>query len=275
MSAYAGQDVEYKNDEIDLVALVQDLWKQRLVILGIMGLFGLAAVAYVLIATPYYQTQSVLKATSLKSFDQLNLTGVHEIDRDQVLKRIGGALESYSTRYAFFQENPRLFKAVERPGESLEQAFQQLNKTAFTILKPDLKKPDSLFNYVGLSFVYPQGVDGPAVVNGMISFATADVRERIASEINTLIANRLNKLQSKIVSARKGYETTKQSKVAELLEADSIMRANLNDELASVRQELNLKRENRIKQLSEAIMIAEKLGIHKPATPSSMGDESH
>ncbi|OEO23980.1 chain-length determining protein [Pseudomonas sp. J237] len=275
MSANAGQDVEYKNDEIDLVDLVQDLWKQRLIILGVMGLVGLAAVAYVQIATPYYQTQSVLKAASLKSFDQLNLTGVHEIDRDQVLKRIGGALESYSTRYAFFQENPGLFKAVERPGESLEQAFQQLNKTAFTILKPDLKKPDSLFNYVGLSFVYPQGVDGPAVVNGMISFATADVRERIASEINTLIANRLNKLQSKIVSARKGYETTKQSKVAELLEADSIMRANLNDELASVRQELILKRENRIKQLSEAIMIAEKLGIHKPATPSSMGDESH
>ncbi|WP_242454867.1 Wzz/FepE/Etk N-terminal domain-containing protein [Pseudomonas sp. MS19] len=64
MSANAGQDVEYKNDEIDLVTLVRDLWKQRLIILGVMGLGGLAAVAYVQIATPYYQTQSVLKAAS-------------------------------------------------------------------------------------------------------------------------------------------------------------------------------------------------------------------
>ncbi|WP_238530364.1 Wzz/FepE/Etk N-terminal domain-containing protein [Pseudomonas sp. S9] len=270
MNARVSHDPEFRNDEIDLIALVSGLWRQRWLIASVMALVGVAAVAYAMLATPYYQAQSILKPTSLKSFDQLNLTGVYKVDRDQVLKRIGISLESYSTRYAFFQEHQALFQALEQPGMTLEQAFERLNESAFTILKPDAKKANSLSNYVGLSFVYPEGVDGPAVVNGLIAYSIEQERTRIAAEINTLVANRLSKLQSQIAAARIGYEADKQSKIAKLLEADSVKRANLIDELSGLRQQLKLRRQNRIAQLTEAMMIAEQLGIHKPATPSSM-----
>ncbi|MFI8481520.1 Wzz/FepE/Etk N-terminal domain-containing protein [Pseudomonas sp. NPDC078700] len=270
MNAHVSHNPQAKNDEIDLIALAVSLWQQRWLIAGVMVLVGIVAAAYAMLATPYYQAQSVLKPASLKSFDQLNLTGVYKVDRDQVLKRIGISLESYSTRYAFFQANPELFQALEKPGIPVEQAFERLNASAFTILKPDAKKSDSLANYVGLSFVYPEGVDGPAVVNGLIAYAVDQERTRIGAEVNTLVANRLNKLQSQISAARIGYETDKQSKIASLLEADSVKRADLLDELSGLRQQLKLRRQNRITQLTEAMMIAEQLGIHKPATPSSL-----
>ncbi|WP_339487358.1 Wzz/FepE/Etk N-terminal domain-containing protein [Pseudomonas sp. EL_65y_Pfl2_R95] len=273
MNASLSHNPESKNnDEIDLIALIHSLWLQRWLIAAVILLIGIAAGAYAMLATPYYQAQSVLRPASLKSFDQLNLTGVYKVDRDQVLKRIGISLESYSTRYAFFQERPELFQALEQPNVDIEQAFARLNEKAFTLIKPDAKKADSLSNYVGLSFVYPAGVDGPAVVNGLISYAVDQERTRIAAEVNTLVSNRLQKLQSQIAAARIGYEADKQSKIAKLLETDSVKRADLIDELSSLRQQLTLRRKNRIAQLTEAIMIAEQLGIKKPATPSSMRD---
>lgn len=274
MNARADNVSNHQSDEIDLLALLQNLWRQRWLIVGISALVGLAAIAYALMATPYYQAQSVLKPASLKSFDQLNLTGVYKVNPDQVLNRIGVSLESYSTRYTFFQEHPELFESLEKQGESIEQAFERLNQTAFTLIKPDAKKADSLSAYVGLGFVYPEGVDGPAVVNGLINYAIIQERSRISAEVNTLVANRLARLQSQIAAARIGYESAKQSKIAKLLETDAVKRADLMDELSGLRQQLKLRRENRIKQLSEAIMIAEQLGIKKPATPSSLRDVS-
>ncbi|WP_286974062.1 Wzz/FepE/Etk N-terminal domain-containing protein [Pseudomonas sp.] len=272
MNAHVSPGPSFSNDEIDLVAIFQDIWRQRWLIAGVMGAVGLIAAAYAFLATPYYQTQSILKPTSLKSFDQLNLTGVYKVNRDEVLSRIGMSLESYSTRYAFFQSHQELFSALEHPNESLDEAFERINQTAFTVLKPDPKRDSSLSKYVGLSFVYPQGVDGVEVVNRLIEYVVEQERALIYSEVDTLLTNRLAKLKNKIAAARTGYEITKQAKIAKLLEADNVKRANLMDELNGLRQQLKLRRENRIKQLSEAIMIAEQLGIHKPATPSSMRD---
>ena len=56
----------------------------------------------------------------------------------------------------------------------------------------------------------------------------------------------------------------KASEIAELLEADAIEKARLEAERDALRAQLKTMRENRIKQLEEAIGIAESLGIRKP-----------
>lgn len=272
MNTRMSDELGPKNDEIDLALLIQRLWQQRWLISGVALLIGLAATVYAVLSTPYYQAQSILKPASLQGFDELNLTGFYEVDRNEVLRRAGVSLESYSTRYAFYQANPQLFRALERSGESMEQAFERLNESAFSVLRPDPKKVDSLSRYVGLRFIYPQGIDGPAVVNGLIAYVIAQERVWITDEINTLVANRKNALRRKISAARVGYETAKQSKIAQLLETDNIARADLHDDLSGRRQQLKLQRENRITQLTEAIMIAGQLGISKPTAPTVQGD---
>jgi LPS O-antigen subunit length determinant protein (WzzB/FepE family) len=87
-----------------------------------------------------------------------------------------------------------------------------------------------------------------------------------------LIANRLFNIEQKIEAARASYEASKESQIAALLEQDALSRAQLQDELQALREELKTRRQSRIMVLDEAIQIADSLGIKKPTTPSSMSD---
>jgi LPS O-antigen subunit length determinant protein (WzzB/FepE family) len=258
------------DDEIDLLALIHSLARQKYLILAVAGLVTLAAVAYAFLATPYYQVQSVLRPVDQGSLDELNGTGVYQLTPAEALTRIGAGLSSYENRLAFFRENQALFDGLAVPGRSLEQVFEEFNRSAFTMLQVDPKKPDRLSGFVGISLTYPVGVEGVAVVNGLVSFVLKAERERIASDLEVLIANRLFGIEQKIAAARARYEASKQAQIATLLEQSSLQRAQLQDELQALRDELRTRREHRIKSLEEAIQIAKTLGIETPTTPSAM-----
>ena len=71
---------------------------------------------------------------------------------------------------------------------------------------------------------------------------------------------------------RASYNASKEAKIATLLEESALKRAQLKDELKALREELKTRRTNRIQELSEAISIAESLGIRTPTTPSAMAE---
>ncbi|WP_137885838.1 Wzz/FepE/Etk N-terminal domain-containing protein [Pseudomonas sp. 2FE] len=260
------------DDEIDLVELLRSLLRHKYLILAVAGLVTLMAVAYAFLATPYYQAQSVLRPVDLGSLDELNGTGVYALTPTEALSRVAAGLSSYENRLAFFRDHQELFTGLIQPGRSLEQVFEEFNRSAFTMLQADPKKPNNLSEFVGVSLTYPKEVDGVAVVNGLVTYVLKAERDRIATDLKVLIANRLFSLEQKIAAARANYEASKQAQIANLLEQDALRRAQLQDELQALRAELKTRRENRIKRLDEAIQIAESLGIHKPTTPSAMAD---
>ena len=266
------QRLTYNNDEIDLVELLRSLFQQKYLILAVACLVTLVAVAYAFLATPHYQVQSVLRPVDRGSLDELNGTGVYELTPAEALGRVGGGLSSYERRLAFFRDNQALFSGLVTPGRSLEQVFEAFNRSAFTMLQVDPKRPNSLSEFVGISLTYPRGVEGVAVVNGLVAYVLEAERERIASDLKVLIANRLFSLEQKIEAARASYGARKEARIAALLEEDALQRARLQDELQALRGELKTRRENRIKGLDEAIQIAESLGIENPTTPSAMAD---
>lgn len=258
--------------EIDLVALFHSLWEQKLLISLVTLLVGVLAAAYAFLATPEYQVQSILRPAVIKDLDALNHTGVYELTPDQAMQRVGAALESYDRRLEFFRANQGLFEALRQPNRSLEQTFESFNRDAFKMLQPDPKKTDSLSAYVGIQLTYPADVDGVALTNGLVEHALQSERERIAADLGAVIQNRLNQLELKIAAARASYEASKEVEIAKLLEADNLKRAELQDELKALRQQLKTHRDNRIVQLDEAIRIAKSLGIGKPTTPSALGE---
>lgn len=260
------------SDEIDLAALARSLWQQKLLIVLITAVVTLAAAAYAFLATAEYQVQSIVRPAVIKDLDELNRTGVYKLTPAQAMRRVGAALESYDSRLEFFRSNQALFEALRQPNRSLEQTFERFNEKAFTMLQPDPKKTDNLSAYVGIQLTYPEDVNGVALVNGLVEHAFRLERERIAADLAVVIQNRLNQLELQISAARASYEATKESQIAKLLEADSLKRAELQDELKALRQQLKTRRDNRITQLDEAIRIAKSLGITKPTTPSALGE---
>ncbi|WP_137885652.1 Wzz/FepE/Etk N-terminal domain-containing protein [Pseudomonas sp. 2FE] len=260
------------NDEIDLAALFHSLWEQKLLIALVTVLVGMAAAAYAFLVTPEYQVQSVLRPAAIKDLDALNRTDVYKLSPAQALKRVGAAMESYDSRQEFFRANQGLFEALRQPGRSLEQTFESFNQEAFKMLQPDPKKTEKLSGYVGIQLTYPKDVNGVALVNGLVEHAVQSERKRISSDLETVIQNRLNQIELKIAAARANYEASKEARIATLIEADSLKRAKLRDELKALRQQLKTHRDNRITQLDEAIRIAKALGINKPTTPSALGE---
>jgi LPS O-antigen subunit length determinant protein (WzzB/FepE family) len=260
------------NDEIDLAALLHSLWEQKLLIVLVTLLVTLGAGVYAFLATREYQVQTVLRPAAIRDLDALNRTGIYELTPEQALQRMGAALESYESRLEFFRTNQNLFEALPRASRSLEQTFESFNKEAFKMLQPDPKKPDNLSAYVGLQLTYPAGVDGVALVNGFVEHAIQSERNRIASDFGVVIQNRLSQLELQMAAARANYEASKEISIAQLIEADNLKRAQLQDELKALRQQLKTRRFNRVTQLDEAIRIAKSLGIDKPTTPSALAD---
>ena len=257
--------------EIDLVQLVAALWKQKTLIITVTALVGVIGLAYALLATPYYSVQSVLRPAAIKDLDELNHLGIYKMSPKQALAQVGAALDSYDNRLGFFRDNQQLFADLAQPGRSLEQTFESFNDEAFKLLQPDPKKAEGTTPYVGIQLTYPAGLDGVEVVNGFVQYSLNNVRRQVAADLETLIGNRLNQLEAQMAAARANYEASKEIKIAKLSEADALKRAQLNDELAALRQQLKTRRDNRINQLNEAIRIATSLGITKPTTPSSLG----
>ena len=263
-----------RSDEVDFLALFHLVWKQKYLIISVACVVTLIAAAYAYTATPVYQVSSVLRPAAINELDAINRSEIYQLPPGTALTTVGAALESYETRLNFFRANQKLFKSFERPGRTLEQSFEEFNRSSIRLILPDPKKADSLSAYIRLEMNYPRGIDGVAILNGFIGYAIASEQQRIGSDLNIIIKNRLSELKGKLDAARSGYSVDKESKIASLSEADQLRRAQLLDELGALRAQLKSQRMNRMAQLDEAIGIAKSLGIKMPTTPTSLGEAS-
>lgn len=261
------------SDEIDLFELFELVWRQKWLVVAITFFVTACAFAYALLATPIYQTSSVLRPVPLKNLSDLNVTDIYTLTPDEALSLVGVNLESYSTRFEYFKKYPELFEKYIKPNESLEQSFERFNREAITIIRPDEKREGIFNKYVEIQVDYPKGVDGPTMTNNFVTYAIDTERDRIVENITTLIENKLKNIDSEINVLRSAYHTEKTAKIENMTEVDRLQKLNLEDELEALRYSLKNDRENRIQQLTEAITIARALGIKKPSLFPSLDTE--
>ncbi|HGY9624961.1 TPA: Wzz/FepE/Etk N-terminal domain-containing protein [Pseudomonas putida] len=259
------------HDEIDLLAMLRSVWRQKLLIGAVTACCTVAAAIYAFTVVPKYEVNTVLRPVALNDLDELNRTKVYSLPPKEALRRVGSALDSYDTRLGYFRSNAALQGAFMTDGRTLEQAFEDFNFKALKLIQPDPKKTDLLQSFIGLEMQYPEGLDGKSTLNGLVEFAIERERQQISKDLEIIIKNRIKEVDAQLEIAKIDYSASKDSKIAELLEADTLKRAKLNDELRALRLQLKLRRENRIAQLSEAITIAKSLGLKRPSTPSSLG----
>lgn len=268
------QPNNYQDDEIDLYELFQSIWQEKILIVIITAVVTIFAIGYALTITPIYQVQSIVRPVTIKDLDELNGTEIYKLNPTQALQQVGASLRSYETRLNYFKANQALFEKILLPNKSIEQIFQDFNQNGIKTLTPDAKTTDDLSKYVGIQLQFSKGVDGTAIVNGLISYTINQEKQQVTDNLAAIIENNLERLELKIDSARAGYLANKKSQIAKLTEDDKLKKLQLLDELTALRDELKTKRLNRIKELDEAIAIAKSMGINKPATPSSLTKNS-
>ncbi len=257
---------------MDLFELFNAIWRQKKLIVGCTVLAGILGAGYAVLAPKTFEVSSVLRPAAINELDALNRSEVYKLPPADALLKVGAQLDSYEARLGFFKDHEELFKAFKKPGQTLEQSFEDFNRNSVNLILPDPKKADSLSNYIRLELQYPTDVDGVKILNGFVDYAIAAERQQVGADLKVIVNNRLNELKGKIDAARANYDTDKESKIAKLLEADRLKRAQLEDELSALRLQMKMERTNRLAELAEAIGIAQSMGITTPTTPSSMAD---
>ncbi|CRM20198.1 LPS O-antigen length regulator [Pseudomonas sp. 31 R 17] len=257
---------------MDLFELFNAIWRQKKLIVGSTVLAGILGAGYAFLAPKTFEVSSVLRPAAINELDALNRSEVYKLPPADALLKVGAQLDSYEARLGFFKDHEELFKAFKKPGQTLEQSFEDFNRNSVNLILPDPKKADSLSNYIRLELQYPTDVDGVKILNGFVDYAIAAERQQVGADLKVIVNNRLNELKGKIDAARANYDTDKESKIAKLLEADRLKRAQLEDELSALRLQMKMERTNRLAELAEAIGIAQSMGIRTPTTPSSMAD---
>ncbi|MDU9416731.1 Wzz/FepE/Etk N-terminal domain-containing protein [Pseudomonas sp. zfem005] len=260
------------SNDIEFFVLLKGIWKQRRLVLAITVVSLVLAAVYAFVATPQYKVQSILRPASLKDLDQLNESGFYSITPEASLERVMNALGSYSLRLDYLNSHLELVKDMRKADEPLNQLLDRLNREAFSMIASEVKAAGEPRSYQGISFIYPEGVDGVAITNGLVMAAIDHERKKLQEDMDVLVNNRLSMLQARFSAEKARYDADKASRIAELLESDQLDKALFQDELRALRQQLLTGRQSRIKQLDEAILIAEKLGISKPTTPSAMAE---
>lgn len=260
------------SDAIDLIALLKTICLQKRLLLLVTLTVGLIAGVYAFLATPQYKVSVVLRPAAINELDALNRSEIYQLPPADALLKVGEALESYDTRLAFFRANQKLFASFVHPGETLEQSFESFNRNSIELTLPDPDKKNFPGVYIKLEMSYPKGIDGVDILNGLVDYAIGTQRDQISADVNVIVQNRLSELKGRFDSARSNYNVEKEAKIASLREADSLKRAQLQDELIALRAQLRALRSDRIRQLNEATGIARSLGIQKPTTPSSFGE---
>jgi len=260
--------------EVDILDIFQAIWRGKHIVLTLGAVFGFSAFVYVSLVPSEYRVTSVLRPTALNELDALNRSGVYTLPPDQALMKVGSALESYGVRLDFFRANQALFSQLQLPGVTLEQSFEAFNKSSLKIIAPVNGEADSLSTLVRLELEYPEGLDGVLILNSFVNYAIMVEREQIEADLKVIINNRLAELEGKIDAARSEYDVGIQARIATLIETDEVKRSILKDELVALRKQLKVRRMDRVAQLSEAIGIAQSLGIQKPTTPAGLA-ESH
>lgn len=271
MTIIASPSPASNHAEVDLLSVLRSLVRQKYLILAGALLGTLIAGGYAFSVPSEYKVSTVLTTVALNDFDELNRSKIYNLTPKSALQRVAASLDSYDTRLGYFRSNPELQAAFEREGRTLEQAFEEFNSKSLKVVQPDPKKIDRVANYIGVDLRYLAGLDGKAVLNGLVQYAINSERQTLAKDLEVIVANRIREVDAKLDAARIDYQANKDGKIAKLLEGDAVKRAILTDELRALRLQLKLQRDNRIAELSEAITIARSLGLKRPSTPTAMG----
>ncbi|PIK78051.1 chain-length determining protein [Pseudomonas sp. 382] len=259
--------------EVDLFGLFRTIWRRRAFVLATGLTFAIIGVALSYAIPPVYEVSTTLRPVELNQLDALNRSKIYSLPPAEALKRVGAKLDSYNARLEFFRARPDLIEAFQDEGQSIEQAFQEFNSTALSVVLADPKKTDVLSEFIGLKMHYGEDINGAAVLNDFVDYAIEQERNELSRDMQIILSNRMLEVDAKLNSALSEYRAGNDGRIARLEEDDAIKRAQLEDELKALRVQLKLQRQARLAELGEAISIASSLGLKKPSTPSLMADE--
>ncbi|MCU1733997.1 MULTISPECIES: Wzz/FepE/Etk N-terminal domain-containing protein [unclassified Pseudomonas] len=219
-----------KDHEIDLLAMLELLWRQRAVVFVIVFLAVALSLFYIVVRVPVYEAKAIVEAPAQENISQLNYgrggeSGLPLLTTGDVYEIYVHHLLSESQRRKFFESVylPQLSE-VQRRGavEDLYRGFARLLQVV------QLSKSPARYS---VSVKLPDPEQAALWVKQYIEMA----------------------------------EVAAKAEVLENVRSDASTRAeNLRREITAERETAKRKREDREARLREALAVARSIGLHRP-----------
>jgi len=220
------------SDEVDLIELIERLWRRKLLIFGTALTVLIAAVAYVFLVTPIYQAKVFVQAPTQNDIANLNY-GRSEGQ---------GGLEVLTVKdvYTIYLRNLL--------SESLRRKFFR------EVYLPSL---DGKLNGMGQGELYTRYLKVLRV-----AVAGKDAPDRYSITADLPDAQRAAKWVT-LYAGMAGDLATQE--VLKDVRSDALIKAgNLEQQIASAQETARKRREDQIVQLREALAVARSIGLEKP-----------
>lgn len=224
------------SDEIDLVEVFKSLWSQKLLIaLVTLIITGLAA-GYAFLSTPVYESKSSILPPRSADVAGFNLgrseAGLAEFTAASVYSLFIQYLRSEGLRRDFFEQVYLPAEAGSQNAQAKEQQWERFNKK-LSVNTPDEKKNPGRFEVAVQSSDSSRAAEWVSLYSDLAAKKTLkDIADTVATEVSTRSKSTLGHISVLRESARK-------------------------------------LREDRIARLSEALKVADKVGLQAPQVKAS------
>lgn len=224
---------------VDLVELIEQLWRQKWVVALTAVIVTLIGVAYALLATPIYEAKVFVQPPSQKDIAQLNYgrggdSGLPILPVKTVYESYVRYVQSEAVRREFYREVylKSLPESDQRGAQ--DDLYAKFNKAVS--MPVATKESPERFQFVATS------TDPQQAADWIVAYAKL-AGDRAKKEV--------------IADVR----------------ADALVKANnLKERVRSAREGARKEREDRIARLSEALIVAQSIGLEKPPIISGNGN---
>lgn len=219
------------DDEIDLFELLGGLWKQKLLIILTAVVVTGGAVAYALLATPIFEAKVVVQPPSQSNISQLNYgrggdTGLAMLSVRDVYEVYLRNLQSESLRREFFRKVYLPSLPEEARKGSQDDLYGRFN-SVLTVALTSKDSPNRYYVMASLPFAQ-QAADW---VVRFVQMAGEQTKREVIRDVR----------------------------------GDAMIKANnLEQQINAARESARKQREDQIVQLTEALRIADSIGLEKP-----------
>lgn len=197
------------DDEIDLRDLALMLIEGWYWIVGAVVVAILAAVAYLAIATPTYETRFRAVPASSANFSGFNLLSGYSISPAEAYRTLGNRLSSYQNFQSFFDANRDRF---DLPAETdLGSLFSE--RFSFDGLEFNANDNPIL----NVRYRYPEGEQGAEILNAYVGLTAAQVWRTLRSRFDAHNKAQIERLRTELALQR---DTLKRAREARLFTLD-------------------------------------------------------
>ena len=200
------------NSYIDLRALILELWRSKLLIICVAGLFAAGGVAYALLAPQVWVSQAEIKRPTLKEVESLELninqlmnalvpaSAFTAFEKKAIYGDFVNNFNSFNNKSQFLMERGYLDAEAANTGVTDSRGKRLLLKKMTEGI--DARAPDKLSEDITLSFAANTAEKAKERLEQYISFIQSLESAAKSKELDTLWRNRIKTLQSQYESAR-------------------------------------------------------------------------